>query len=95
MASISIEKKHRLTHRKARAVAERIATDLKQRYALDYTWNGDQVEFERPGVTGTMRVGRDNIALDVRLGLLLTPLKRRIEREIHAQLDQLIDTKST
>lgn len=93
MAAISIAKKHTLTHKKAKVVADKIAKDLKQRFALDYAWDGDQVDFERPGVSGTMHVGKDSIALDVRLSFLLTPLKPAIEREIHAQLDRLIDTK--
>jgi len=38
-----------------------------------------------------MRVGKSDIALDVHLGFLLTPLKPAIEREIHAQLDKLVD----
>jgi hypothetical protein len=36
-----------------------------------------------------MLVGASDIRLDVKLGLLLTPLKPSIEREIHAQLDKL------
>jgi putative polyhydroxyalkanoate system protein len=47
------------------------------------------VHFQRPGVSGSMHVGRSEITLDVKLGLLLTPLKPAIEREIHAQLDKL------
>ena len=93
MAHISIARKHTLTHRKAKAAADKIAKDLKKRFELDYAWEGDHVEFERPGVTGTMRVGKQEIALDVSLSLLLTPLKPAIEREIHAQLDKLVDTK--
>jgi putative polyhydroxyalkanoate system protein len=90
MSTISIAKKHHYSHKKAKDVAEKIAKDLKRRFALDYAWEGDHVEFERPGVTGRMMVGKDRIALDVRLGFLLTPLKGAIEREIHAQLDKLI-----
>jgi hypothetical protein len=36
-----------------------------------------------------MHVGKDQVSLDVRLGLLLSPIKPAIEREIHAQLDKL------
>jgi hypothetical protein len=36
-----------------------------------------------------MHVGKSRVALDVQLGLLLTPIKPAIEREIHAQLDKL------
>lgn len=95
MASISIAKRHKFTHKKAKDVAEKIAKDLNQRFDLDYAWQGDDIEFERPGVSGRMHVGKDRISLDVSLGFLLTPLKPAIEREIHAQLDRLIPEKSS
>jgi putative polyhydroxyalkanoate system protein len=90
MATISIARKHALTHKKAREVAEKIAEDLNQRFELDYAWNGNQIEFERPGVSGHMVVGKNKIALDVHLGWLLTPLKPLFEKEIIAQLDKLV-----
>jgi putative polyhydroxyalkanoate system protein len=90
MATISIARKHKLTHKKAKAVAEKIASDLNKRFGLDYAWNGDRVEFERPGLSGHMSVGKDRIALDVELGWLLVALKPTIEREITAQLDKLV-----
>jgi len=89
MPSISIAKVHALPHKKARDAAERVAGDLKQRFDLDYAWEGDHIVFERPGVSGRMHVGKDRVTLDVQLGFLLTPLKPAIEREIHAQLDKL------
>jgi len=90
MPTISIARKHKLTQKKAKAVADKIAKDLNKRFGLDYTWNGDRVEFERPGVSGHMSVGKDRIALDVDLGWLLIALKPTIEREITAQLDKLV-----
>ena len=92
MAKISIGKRHRLSHRKAKSVAERLANDLEQRFALAWNWDGDDVHFERPGVSGSMHVGKSEIRLDVKLGLLLTPLKPAIEKEIHAQLDKIAGT---
>lgn len=93
MPSISIAKKHTLSHKKAKEAADKIARDLKKRFELDYAWAGDHVDFERPGVSGRMLVGKDRIALDVHLGLLLTPLKPAIEREIHAALDKFTAPK--
>lgn len=90
MATISIARKHALSHKKAKSVAEKIAKDLHKRFELAYEWDGDHVDFERPGISGRMLVGRDRIALDVSLGWLLTPLKPTIEREITAQLDKLL-----
>ena len=93
MASISIEKAHALTHKKAKAAAEALAEDLRERFDLAWSWEGDHVVFERPGVQGRMLVGATHIRLDVRLGLLLTALKPTIEREIQAQLDKLAATR--
>jgi len=52
MPSISITRTHELSHRKAREAAEKVARDLKKRFELDYALDGDEVTFERPGVTG-------------------------------------------
>ena len=54
MASITIAKKHALSHKKAREIAEKIAKDLQRRFELAYAWEGDHVDFERPGVSGRM-----------------------------------------
>jgi len=89
MATISIRKGHRLSHKQAKSVAEKLANDLEKRFELAWSWEGDHVRFERPGVSGTMHVGKREITLEAKLGLLLTALKPAIEREIHAQLDRL------
>ena len=94
MPSISIAKKHQLSHKKAKAIAEKIAKDLNKRFALNYAWDGDGIDFERPGEQGHTQVDKDRLTLDVSLGFLLTPLKPTIEREIHAQLDRLLPSKS-
>ena len=89
MASIAIARKHHLSHKKAKEVAEKIAKDLQKRFALDYDWDGDDVVFERPGISGRMRVAKDTIKLEAQLGFLLSALKPTIEKEIHAQFDKL------
>ena len=95
MATISIDRTHRLSHKNARDIAERLARDLEKRFALAWNWEGDDVHFKRPGVSGNMHVGKTRITLDVTLGLLLTPLKPAIEREIQAQLDKLTGGKQS
>ena len=95
MASIAIARKHQLTHKKAKEVAEKIAQDLNDRFDLTYAWEGDHIAFERPGVHGTLHVAHDTLELNASLGFLLTPLKPAIEREIHAQLDKLLAARPT
>ena len=90
MGTISIAKDHALSLKKAKEVAEKIAKELRERFDLDYAWVGNRIDFERLGVSGQLVVGRQDIVLDVKLGLLLTPFKGTIEREIIAQLDRLV-----
>ena len=90
MATISVVKKHHLTHAKAKVVAEKMAKDLHKRFDLACTWDGDECRFERSGLTGHMHVGKDSIKLDVKLGFLLSAVAPSIERAIHEQLDPLV-----
>ena len=66
MPTISINRRHKLPHTKARAAAQKIAKDLNKRFDLVCSFEGDNVAFERPGLSGTMRVGKSDIQLDVR-----------------------------
>ena len=93
MPNISIRRRHSLDHKKAKAAAQKIARDLDQRFDLAHEWNGDEVSFERPGLSGSMHVGKNEIRLDVELSFLLLPLKGPIEQAIHKQLDAVLDKK--
>jgi len=87
--TISISRSHQLDAKKAKAAAQKIAKDLEKAYELACAWNGDEVTFERPGVSGCMRVGKNDVQLDVKLSFLMTPLKGPIEQAINKELDRL------
>ena len=93
MPSISIRRRHHLEHKKAKAAAQKVARDLGQRFDLAHEWDGDEVSFRRPGLTGNMHVGKSELRLDVELSFLLTPLKGPIEQAIHKELDALLGKK--
>ena len=87
MPTISITRHHALGRAEAKTAADRIAKELNKRFALVYQWDGDQVSFKRPGLSGNMRVGESEVRLEVQLSLLLAPLKAPIEGEIQKELD--------
>ncbi len=89
MSSISIKRRHSLDHKKAKNAAEKIARDLKARFDLDYAWEGDHIAFQRPGLSGTLHVGKTDVRLEVQLSFLLTALRGPIEQAIHRELDGL------
>jgi putative polyhydroxyalkanoate system protein len=89
LASINIKRRHSLGQKEARKAAETIARDLKGRFNLDYAWEGDHIAFQRPGVSGTLHVGKNEVRLDAELSFLLSALKSPIEQAIHRELDAL------
>jgi len=88
MATIAIAKKHHLSHVKAKEAARKIADDLAKRFDLDCEWSGDDVAFERAGVSGTLHVGKNEVRLDCQLGFLLSMLKPTIEDAVNRDFDK-------
>jgi putative polyhydroxyalkanoate system protein len=88
MSTLSIAKKHHLTHKKAKAAAEKVAEDLRDRFDLEYIWRGDCIDFQRSGLSGTLFVDKNEVRLECRLGFILSALKPSIEREVHKELDK-------
>jgi putative polyhydroxyalkanoate system protein len=82
MANIHIKRSHSLPRDEARARVEEIAEDLKKKLDAKYAWKGDSLQFHRSGASGTIDVKDDYIDLRIKLGLLLTPMKGKIEATI-------------
>ena len=88
MATIVVRRQHDLGIAKAKKLAQSMATRLKGDFGGSFEWNGDVLRFERTGASGSLAVTSDNVQVHVDLGLLLSPLRSRIEREITAFLDE-------
>jgi putative polyhydroxyalkanoate system protein len=89
MSNIDIRISHSISLGRARKQAERVAKQLKERYALDYAWSGDTLEFAHQGVTGALDVTPTEVVVRVRLGLLFSFLKPQIEKQICHDLSKL------
>ena len=87
-------RRHNLSPEDARAVADRVARELAQRYGMAHAWEGDVLAFSRPGVTGRLELGAGQVALALDLGLRFAAMRRRIEREIRLQLDRVFGPQS-
>ena len=88
MATIVVRRKHDLGLAKAKRLAESVARRLRDDYGGSFAWNGNDLRFERTGATGSVAVTKAGFQVRVELGLLLTPLRARIEREIVAFCDE-------
>lgn len=88
MPRIDIHHPHQLPVAEARAVVDRVAARMREKFGTDDRWQGDTLLFSRPGVSGSIAVGSDTIQVRAELGLLLAPLKNTIEQEIRRKLDE-------
>lgn len=88
MADIEVTRQHTKTHEEAKRIAERLVAKLSEQFDLKHHWDGDTLKFERSGVTGQLLITASELKLSAKLGMLLKPLKSRIEQEITAVLDR-------
>lgn len=95
MSQIVIRRPHGLSHTQARSVAEQMAAHLHQRLQMVWEWQGDTLHFQRSGVKGQVAVGAEELLLDIRLGLLLAPMKSRIEQEIESYIAERLAVAGT
>lgn len=97
MAHIHIQRKHQLGLSGARKVAWQWAEQAEADFDMACTYeegeDGDEVQFSRSGVSGTLTVSDDHFELNAQLGFLLGAFKDRIEGEIVKNLDELLASK--
>ena len=92
MADIRIARPHGLPLSRARAAAQAAADDLAREYEITTQWQGDTLLFRRSGVQGRIEVSPSQVAVEIRLGLLLKGFRRAIEQRVSRHLEELLGT---
>ena len=88
MSEIVVRRRHNLRPASARRLVETVARRLRDEHGGSYAWDGDTLRFRSTGVAGPLMVSRGAFEVRVEIGLLLRPLRSRIEREIRAFCDE-------
>ena len=88
MAKIHFTRQHQLDREAVRAEVQKLADKLANELAASYSWQGDRLVFKRSGADGYVAIGDGEIELEIKLGMLLTPFKDRIESTVRDYLDQ-------
>jgi putative polyhydroxyalkanoate system protein len=90
MAVIHIRRDHALGLEAARSRVEQIARAIQEQLAMEHEWHGNELHLKRSGASATIDVAADTVDLTIRLGLLLSPLKGRLEAAIQDRLDEVL-----
>ncbi len=90
MAVIRITRNHRLPRADLRAQVESLAREIEDKLQARCRWEGDTAHFSRSGASGSIKLDDEHIAVEIALGLALTPLKSRVEKTVNERLDQML-----
>ena len=90
MATIRISRAHRLEPERIRAEVEDLAQNLARELSASYRWNGDRLDFERSGASGFIDIHADRLEIEIKLGMLLSPLKATVEKKINDYLGRAL-----
>ena len=97
MPDIHIHRPHQLGLSAARSVAHAWARKAETKFGLACVYEEgegqDVLHFSRAGVQGTLQVQADQFDLAAELGFLFGAFQGRIEAEIGAQLDKLLNAQ--
>jgi len=88
MSTIDIHAYHKLSHKDALNAADELSRDLAEKFGIDYGWDEEVINFERPGVHGQILVQDSELRIQATLGLMLMILKGPIEQEIFRYLEE-------
>lgn len=74
-----------------RSELDLLADKLADKFQLDCRWSSDDcLDFSRSGAQGQVNITDDEVALTVRLGMLLSAFSGTIEQEVHDFLEEHI-----
>lgn len=89
MSRIYIQREHALDRKTLRKRAEALAAQLQSEFGGDFRWEGDTVHYRYSGgIDARMTLQKDDILVDVKLGVLMLMVKKPLTREIERYLDE-------
>ncbi len=89
MTDISITHKHKLSHKKAKAAAQKVIDQLAEEYGIEAEWEGDVLHFKRSGVSGTLALSAHVAQMDVTLGFLFKAFSSTIEEKVRENMKKV------
>ena len=87
MATIHIKRAHQLDNESVRKEIQNLADKLSEDLSATYNWEGDRLVFKRSGANGHIDIAEGEVDIEIKLNMMLTPLKGTIEKTVTSDLD--------
>ncbi|EDY87481.1 putative polyhydroxyalkanoic acid system protein [gamma proteobacterium HTCC5015] len=91
MSQIHIARKHPFSIEEAKQRLEVLRDRLRDKAGIQSQWNGNDLAIKGRGASGKIALSHDTIDVQLKLSMMLSPLKSTIEQKIHEGLDKAID----
>ena len=87
MAKLNIEQAHALPLDEVKRRLQELADRLSAKYGIDAKWTSDrEASLKRTGVSGTIKVDENKVAVLLDLSFALLPMKGKIQERIAREL---------
>ena len=90
MANIDVVYPHQRSQEEARTAADTFAGKLQTKLGVSSSWDGDTMALQRQGVNGSLTLLPGEVRIELKLGMMLTPMRSQIESEIQRQLERYL-----
>lgn len=90
MSEIKIERNHELGEAEAKKRVLEMEQKLKEKYGVSLAWSGNTAQVKGSGVSGTIAVEEQKVAVAIKLGLMLRPLAGKIREGLERQVDKAL-----
>jgi putative polyhydroxyalkanoate system protein len=87
MAKLTIEQAHALPIDEVKRRLQELADRLSAKYGIDAKWTSErEASLKRTGVSGTLNIGENKVAVLLDLSFALLPMKGKIQERIAREL---------
>lgn len=91
MSKISLSRPHALPRQTLKDRLNALGSKLKEKYSADTSWvDENTMKVKGSGVDGDLRIDADKVDVNIKIGMLLSPLKGKIEESLGQELDKLV-----
>ena len=94
MSRIRIEREHHLSSEESKRIISQLEPLLRDKLGVQSSWQGTTLTLEGKGFTGRAELSDRYLCLEVKLGMLLRPIKGTIQAKVEEKLDEAIANAS-
>ncbi|MFM7785179.1 MAG: polyhydroxyalkanoic acid system family protein [Gammaproteobacteria bacterium] len=89
MSRIYLQREHSLDRKTLRRRTESLAKQLQSEFGGDSRWEGDTLHYSYAGgIDARLTLQKEDLIVDVKLGVLMLMAKKPLTREIERYLDE-------